>query len=103
MSNFDVWALAVTDALRAQGNEIPDPPKTLQPEPQTFNVKTHGKINLRDKPAGKDIGDVNGVMTIMPPTQRVPLGGVWYTWGQVVDPADCAGWIALENTTRLNE
>lgn len=103
MSDFNIWANAVTVALRGAGHQIPDPPKTTIPAPETFRVQTRGKINLRDKPGGTDIGDVQGVMTIMPPTQRVTLGGNWYTWGKVVEPVECAGWIALENTTRLNE
>jgi hypothetical protein len=102
MSQFDNWADAVTDALRADGHEIPDPPVTTIPEPEPFQVRFDNSVNLRDAPAGRDIGDVIGVVTIQPPTQRKALKGVWYEWGLVSSPEKWAGgWVALDNGVRL--
>ncbi|MFZ6029966.1 MAG: hypothetical protein ACOYYS_19810 [Chloroflexota bacterium] len=101
MSDFDQWAQAITCALRQDGHTIPNPPVTTTPDPETFQVRFDTTINLRDAPAGKDIGDVSGIVTIQAPTQKKIYKGRWYEWGQVVDPANKKGWVALENGVRL--
>ena len=97
VSKFNTWANAMTDALRLLGYPIPDPPITIVPEPEQFQVNFVNTVNLRDKPSGSDIGDVKGIVTIQPPTQHAPYQGHWYEWGQVVDPARFSGgWVAID-------
>jgi len=103
MNDLDIWQRAVTDALRIEGYEIPNPPADGGAEPQPYEVVVTGTkpINIRKTPGGLDIGDLQAGSRVFvyPPEQRMPMGGVWYTWGRIEHPID--GWIALENTRKV--
>jgi hypothetical protein len=102
MSTFDEWAKSITDSLRSQGFQIPNPPATQVEPPGTFQVRFDGSVNLRKTPGGADIGDVKGVVTVSELTQQALYGGRWYTWAQVIEPAQWKdGWVAIDNGTRL--
>lgn len=96
MSEFDKWADAVTDALREEGHQIPDPPDTTT-KPDPVQIIFNYTVNVRDTPAGNDVGDISGIVTVQPPFEMAKLNGTPYNWGMIVDHEEHSGhWVATD-------